>query len=266
MNPGSVLEVRSVTVRFGGLTALDAVSLTAAPRQVTGIIGPNGAGKTTLLNVAVRVRPARRRRLRFGGRRADRAAAAPARLARHRPDPAGRRPVHRADRAGERHGRGDLPRPGRILVRAARAAAGPTATSGCCATGRGRRSTGSAPPTRPTRCPDSSPTACASGSPWPGRWWPSPPAPARRAASGLTEEELAELGELIRDCRRRMPLMVVEHHMDLMMSVCDSHRRARLRQGHRLRVAARGSGRPGGDRRLPRHDAERAAGGASRRQ
>jgi branched-chain amino acid transport system ATP-binding protein len=46
-----VLAVRNVTVQFGGLTALDAVSLTAQPRQVTGIIGPNGAGKTTLLNV-----------------------------------------------------------------------------------------------------------------------------------------------------------------------------------------------------------------------
>jgi branched-chain amino acid transport system ATP-binding protein len=46
-----MLDVHSVTVRFGGLTALDAVSLTAVPRQVTGIIGPNGAGKTTLLNV-----------------------------------------------------------------------------------------------------------------------------------------------------------------------------------------------------------------------
>ena len=54
-----VLDVSDVTVRFGGLTALDGVSLSAAPGQVTGIIGPNGAGKTTLLNaVCGFVRPA----------------------------------------------------------------------------------------------------------------------------------------------------------------------------------------------------------------
>jgi branched-chain amino acid transport system ATP-binding protein len=44
------LEVSGLTVRFGSLTALDNVSLTAATRAVTGIIGPIGAGKTTLLN------------------------------------------------------------------------------------------------------------------------------------------------------------------------------------------------------------------------
>src|SRR5277367_4100005 len=51
MNPDSVLEVSDVSVRFGGLTALDAVSLAVEPRHVLGVIGPNGAGKTTLLNV-----------------------------------------------------------------------------------------------------------------------------------------------------------------------------------------------------------------------
>src|SRR3984957_13082000 len=51
MKHDSVLEVRDVSVRFGGLTALDSVSLTVEPRQVLGVIGPNGAGKTTLLNV-----------------------------------------------------------------------------------------------------------------------------------------------------------------------------------------------------------------------
>ncbi len=46
-----LFELRDVTVRFGGLTALSAVSLTALPREVHGVIGPNGAGKTTLFNV-----------------------------------------------------------------------------------------------------------------------------------------------------------------------------------------------------------------------
>jgi branched-chain amino acid transport system ATP-binding protein len=41
-------------------------------------------------------------------------------------------------------------------------------------------------------------------------------------ASGLAEDELAELGGLIRELAGQMSLVIVEHHMDLMMSVCDA--------------------------------------------
>jgi branched-chain amino acid transport system ATP-binding protein/branched-chain amino acid transport system permease protein len=46
-----VLALEDATVRFGGVTALDAVSLEVRPGTVVGLIGPNGAGKTTCFNV-----------------------------------------------------------------------------------------------------------------------------------------------------------------------------------------------------------------------
>ncbi|GAA5052186.1 branched-chain amino acid transport system ATP-binding protein [Thermocatellispora tengchongensis] len=63
----SPLEVREVTVRFAGLTALDAVSLTVEPGTVHAIIGPNGAGKSTCFNVLSGVYTASSGSVRFGG-------------------------------------------------------------------------------------------------------------------------------------------------------------------------------------------------------
>ncbi len=48
-----LLELTDVTVRFGGLTAVDCVSLTVDEGELVGLIGPNGAGKTTLLRTIV---------------------------------------------------------------------------------------------------------------------------------------------------------------------------------------------------------------------
>jgi len=62
-----LLTVADLSVRFGGIVALDGLSFDVAPGEIAGIIGPNGAGKTTLFNCLSRLYRADRGRIDFDG-------------------------------------------------------------------------------------------------------------------------------------------------------------------------------------------------------
>src|ERR1035438_2215183 len=221
MNTGSVLEVENVTVRFGGLTALSAVSLAVPPHHVMGVIGPNGAAKTTLLNVLCGFIKPDDGQVLFGGQphsvRPHRLAAlGVARTlqgvglygglsalenvmvgATSRASAGFWSALLTMPRAGrdERQLR-DLARDARDRVGAADVA---DARPGELSYGMRKR-------VALARALAAKPSLILLDEP----------------ASGLSESELAELGALIRDIATEGSLVVVEHHMDLMMSVCDS--------------------------------------------
>jgi branched-chain amino acid transport system ATP-binding protein len=221
MNPGSVLEVRSVTVRFGGLTALDAVSLAVPPQHVMGVIGPNGAGKTTLLNVLCGFIRPDDGEVYFGGRRHQ-----------VRPHQLAALGVARTlQGVGLYNGLTALEN---VMVGAtSKARAGFwSALLALPRAGRDERmmrdlarhaldrvGAGQVADIRPAQLPYGMRKKVALARALvakPGLILLDEP------ASGLSEVELAELGALIRDLAREGSLMVIEHHMDLMMSVCDS--------------------------------------------
>jgi branched-chain amino acid transport system ATP-binding protein len=53
----AILEVKEATMRFGGLTAVDKLSINIKEHSLTGLIGPNGAGKTTIFNMITGIYP-----------------------------------------------------------------------------------------------------------------------------------------------------------------------------------------------------------------
>ena len=222
MKLGSVLEVSDVSVRFGGLTALSAVSLTVAPGQVVGIIGPNGAGKTTLLNVLCGfIRPDTGQVLIDGRHYRD--------LRPHRLAGLGiartLQGVGLFDQlsaienvmtgancratAGFWSALLGLPRSGqdeRRLRQEARQALDRVGAAAVADARPGELPYGMRKRVALARALAAQPKILLLDEP----------------ASGLAENELDELGELIRGLAAETSLVIVEHHMDLMMSVCDS--------------------------------------------
>jgi branched-chain amino acid transport system ATP-binding protein len=64
----ALLSLQNATLRFGGIVALDDVSLAVEPGTIAGLIGPNGAGKTTAFNVITRLYRLESGDVRFDGR------------------------------------------------------------------------------------------------------------------------------------------------------------------------------------------------------
>jgi len=218
---GRDLELSGVSVRFGGITALTEVSLTARSGRVLGVIGPNGAGKTTLFNVACGfVRPDTGT-ITWGGRT----------LTDLRPHQLAGLGIARTlqglglfdrmtvlenvlvgtdarARSGFLAGLLALPRSWREEERVRDDALAQLDELGVAA--YADRYPGSLPyavrkKVALARALVSRPDLVMLDEP----------------ASGLSDDEMAELGGLLRGLTGRMSVMLVEHHMDLVMSVCD---------------------------------------------
>nr|WP_230422836.1 ABC transporter ATP-binding protein [Prauserella cavernicola] len=216
-----MFTAEGVTVRFGGLTALDDVSLAARPREVHGVIGPNGAGKTTFFNVCC------------GFVRPDQG------TLRWRDEPV--RGLHPARLAGMGIARtlqglglfAGLTVAENVLVGADRFrrtgfASSLFALPRAAADERSLRE-------RADRALEEVGVAS-----YTGRYPGSLPYPVRKRvalaralaadpelllldepASGLGADDMTELGELVRGLTERMAVVLVDHHMDLVMAVCD---------------------------------------------
>jgi branched-chain amino acid transport system ATP-binding protein len=216
-----VLEVREVSVGFGGLLALDEVSMSVDPGTVVGVIGPNGAGKTTLFNVICGfVRPdtgsiayegteLRRHRPHhlapLGISRTLQGVGLYAGLTVHENVMTGAEPRLRSDLASSLLG---LWRSSREERRTAARAMDVLEELGAASYARqlpGALPYAIAKRTALARALMSEPRLLLLDEP----------------ASGLSESEMDELGSLIRSLTNRMAVLLVEHHMDLVMSVCD---------------------------------------------
>ena len=217
----ALLEVQDVTVKFGGLTALDLVSADVGSGEIVGIIGPNGAGKTTLFNVICGFTRPDRGRLRWQG----------SELRRHQP-----RHLAGLGMARTLQGLGLFPHLTvleNVMVGAtkhSRAWIG----SALFALPRGDRDERELRRRALTVLTDLEAADVADRLPGQLPYGVQKRVALARAlvadpklllldepASGLSNDEMRELGDLLRDLKQDISVLLVEHHMDLVMEVCD---------------------------------------------
>lgn len=215
------LAVDGITVEFGGLTALDSVSLTVAPNEVVGVIGPNGAGKTTLFNVVCGFVEPRTGRIRYRGQ-----------------DISGKRPHDLADLGIARTLQGVGLWQGLTVLENVMAGGESSVRvdPGSALLGIWRSSRSERALRRKAtellerlgvaehagRLPGALPYAVQKRVSL-ARALMSDPSLflLDEPASGLSIAEMEELKSLIGEWRTTMAVLLVEHHMDLVMSVCD---------------------------------------------
>ena len=217
-----LLDVHEVTVGFGGLLALDQVSMSIGQGEIVGVIGPNGAGKTTLFNAISGFVHPNSGRISYRGKVLRR---------HHRPHDLAKLGIARTLQ-GVGLCAGLTVRENVMLGAqpALRSDLG-SAFLGLWRSSREERRTAG----RAWEVLDELGIADHAG-----RFPAALPYGVQKRtalaralmmdpqvllldepASGLSEHDLAELGSLIRGLSNRMAVLLVEHHMDLVMSVCD---------------------------------------------
>ena len=221
MAASPLLSVEDITVRFGGLTALSEVSFDVGRGELFAVIGPNGAGKTSMFNVICGfVRPSSGR-LTFDGKP----------LRRHHPHDLAGLGIARTLQAVGLF-------PGLTVLQNVIAGATTRATTGFTSSLLGlaraahdetalrARAVAILEELRVAefthRLPPSLPYAIQKRVALARALVADPQLLLLdEPASGLSEHEMEELASLIRQLRQRMSVVLVEHHMDLVMSVCD---------------------------------------------